>query len=78
MLRRPAFRLPRSSAWSDALGGLCLVLAGSVVLVSMCMAIVMVVEMDRKGAGIVLAVAGVWLLSRGGALLYRLLVGYPQ
>jgi len=52
--------------------------AGSVLLVAMAMLVVMVEEPSRKAAAIVLAVAAVWLLSRSGAILSRLLFGFPQ
>ncbi len=51
--------------------------AGSVLLVAMCMYVVLVDETPRKAAAIVLAVTAVWLLSRGGAIFYRLLFGLP-
>lgn len=75
--RLPAPRLKRSS-WGDAIAGFGLIIAGSMVLVAMAMVTVSVEETHRKAASIVLAVAGMWLLSRGGALLYRILLPYPQ
>lgn len=38
------------------------------------MATVAMPEMHQKAAGIALAVAGVWALSRGGTILYGLLL----
>ncbi|MSQ10393.1 MAG: hypothetical protein EXR52_05240 [Dehalococcoidia bacterium] len=52
-------------------------LAGAVVVVGMSMGVVLVEEPQRKGSVIVLAVAGVWLLSRGGAIFFKLLFGVP-
>ncbi|GEM_PF-5452485 len=52
-------------------------IAGSVLLVTMSMYVVLVDDVPRKAAAIVLAVAAVWLLSRGGAIFYRLLFGLP-
>ncbi len=75
--RLPALWLKRSS-WGDVIAGFGLIIAGSMVLVAMAMFTVSVEETHRKAASIVLAVAGVWLLSRGGALLYRILIAYPQ
>ena len=55
----------------------CYALAGASVVVGMSIAVVTVEEAPRKASAIVLAVAGVWLLSRGGAIFYKVLFGVP-
>lgn len=59
------------------LRGCCYALVGAAVLVAMSMAVVLVEEPQRKAAAIVLAVAGVWLLSRGGGIFFKLIYGVP-
>lgn len=65
----PAWAVLRGSGYA---------LAGGAVIVGMSMAVVLVDDVPRKAAAIVLAIAGVWLLSRAGAIFYRLLFGLPE
>ena len=62
------------SSFRDAVLGLGLFALGSGVLVFMATVTVAVPEASRKVAAIVLAVAAVWVLSRGGVLLYNVLL----
>lgn len=62
------------SGWLRLVWGITLALAGGSVLVLAAMLTVTVTEAGQKAGGIALAVAGVWLLSRGGSTLYGMLL----
>ena len=66
--------MPRISGWLRLLWGIALAFIGASVLVLAAMLTVTVTEAGQKTAGIALAVAGVWLLSRGGSMLYGMLL----
>lgn len=67
----------RHARWLAVLRGCGYAVAGALLLVAMSMAVVLVEEPQRKAAAIVLAVAGVWLLSRGGGIFFKLIYGLP-
>ena len=60
--------------WLRYAWGLFWAALGASVIVLAAMATVAMPEMHQKAAGIALAVAGVWALSRGGTILYGLLL----
>ena len=69
MAANPVWAVLRGSAYG---------VAGGIVIVGMAMAVVLVDDAPRKAAAIVLSIAGVWLLSRAGAIFYRMLFGLPD
>ena len=60
--------------WLRYAWGLFWAVLGASGIVLAAMATVAMPEMHQKAAGIALAVAGVWVLSRGGTILYGLLL----
>ena len=63
----------RSRRWAQVLWGCALTAVGGGTLVYAAMLTATVETADRKAGGIVLAVAGVWVLSRCGVMLYGML-----
>ena len=61
-------------AWLSLAWGTGLAALGASVIVLAAMATVAMPEVHQKAAGIALAIAGVWALSRGGTILYGLLL----